>query len=251
MKAWILEYKMYKNYHFLFRSMENKIILLVMLLLLILPLISAVDYSYIFQQNKETNLKIVCVDDNNVRCDSTVKCNLTIFYPNNSVLVDGGVMTYNPNYFNYTLTSAQMKVMGEYSVSVACANSYAGFSTFNYLVNPTGMAKINEGEGLSLSTSSIVIIVVGIFFFLISLTFQNPALKIVFVGLSGVMLVIAVLYSLVSITQVLGGFSAIIEGYSTFWFVLKVLVSISITALVLYGLYIAIMSWKFKRGLIT
>ena len=118
--------------------MRNKKIIVLALILLVMPMVLAADYSYLFQQDKETNLKIFCVDDNNVLCDATVGCNLTILYPNNSILIDNEIMTHNANYFNYSLTTEQMNTIGEYSVSVACANSYAGFSTFTYLITPSG-----------------------------------------------------------------------------------------------------------------
>lgn len=95
--------------------------------------------SFTFKQNQEVDLKISCIDINNTYCDEDTLCNITILYPNASILINNQPMTWNQAYYNYTLSASQTSVLGEYSAFVSCiGGTENGFSTFNYQITTTG-----------------------------------------------------------------------------------------------------------------
>jgi hypothetical protein len=53
-------------------------------------------------------------------------------------VVSNGNMTYNPTFFNYSLTADQTRTLGEYTVVPLCAGNTTGFSTYTYLITYTG-----------------------------------------------------------------------------------------------------------------
>ncbi len=116
--------------------MKNKIIILIIGLFLI-SFISA-EPNFVFKQNTITDLKIACFNEDNEFCASSVNCNITILYPNSTSLVDNPPMTYNINYFNYTLTASNMTTLGEYTVIIVCNENTSAGTTFTYQITKTG-----------------------------------------------------------------------------------------------------------------
>lgn len=226
----------------------NKLILSIFFILTLTAL-SYAEPSYIFQRSTNVDIKINCIDTNNSYCTSGTKCNITIFYPKDlGVLVDNLEMSFNNAYFNYSLNESQTNVLGEYSAAVSCQGTDNGFSTFNYLVSQSGREALTSGEGTSLLISFIVMLTISAFFFILSYQFQNNVVRMVFIGMAGIVLVIAILYSLVTLTQIVGGFDTLIEGYSTFWFVMKIVISLSVLVLIIFSVIISYQFWMFKKG---
>jgi len=130
-----------------------------------ISLVTAVDPSYIFKQNQEVDLKVNCFEDNFTLCQAGTTCNITSFYPNNTILIENQVMTYNPSYFNHTINGTKLNELGEYATSVSCSGSYAGFSTFTFEITPTGQ-NITSGQGFtSIGLIIGMIILAGLFSF--------------------------------------------------------------------------------------
>ena len=115
-----------------------KKILLILLGIFLINIVSAAEPSYIFKQNDEVDLKVSCYETDFSFCESSTTCNITILYPDNSLLIDNNEMTNNVNYFNITIPENQINVLGEYSAAASCVGTYNGFSTFNFEVTPTG-----------------------------------------------------------------------------------------------------------------
>lgn len=140
----------------------KKIILLGLCILFLVSLVSAATY----EQNKELNLKVPCIN-NNTFCSSSATCNLTILYPNSSNLVYGQAMTNAGTYHNYTLTPAETKVTGEYSTTVVCEDGAEnGYTTFNFKITPSGNL---ADEGTGSSAIAIIVFVIGLSFLFIYL----------------------------------------------------------------------------------
>lgn len=117
--------------------MKNKLILIGILILLVIPLILAVEPYYEYKQKEEVQLKVFCRDENNSLCATGTACNITILYPNSSVLADGN-MTYHPTYFSYNLTRDQTSLTGEYYTAVVCEGSSSGSIDFFFKITPLG-----------------------------------------------------------------------------------------------------------------
>lgn len=109
---------------------------MLLIAILVIPLVIGADFT--FEQNKEFDLKFFCFNETNSLCPSGSTCNMTLFYPNNTILVNNQQLTFNPSYFNYTLNSTQTTATGIGIGSTYCYGTTVGFSTFNYEVTPTG-----------------------------------------------------------------------------------------------------------------
>lgn len=130
-------YKHNKEY----KLMRKEVLLL--LFVFFIPLVYA-EPSFIFQQNQDVDLKISCYDINSTLCNNATVCTLTINYPNAINLIKNETMTYNDNYYNYTLNYNQTNILGEYYVNVECYGSNNGFSTFTFKITPTGDTGISS-----------------------------------------------------------------------------------------------------------
>lgn len=137
-------------------------IFIMLLLFVILPFVFA-ESSFMFKLDRIIDLKISCFDINNSLCLNTTTCQMTINNPNSTNLIKNQEMTFNDNFFNYTLSSAQNQNLGEHYVTTTCQGSTNGFSTFVYEVTPSG-TEPSTAQGLMY----VVLIVVAIFLLCLS-----------------------------------------------------------------------------------
>ncbi len=95
---------------------EHKITAFIILGIFFLSLTSALT----FQQSTEANVKLVCI--NAGYCSSTTTCNVSVFAPDQTTLLDAVTATQAATLgsFNFTLTSDQTEQLGEYSVGGFC-----------------------------------------------------------------------------------------------------------------------------------
>ena len=159
--------------------MKNKYSLSILFLagvvtLFLLPLASG-ESSFIFKAGEDIELNIECLNTTNHFCNPNTACNLTIFYPNSTVMINNDRMNHNQAFFNYTITSARNVVIGTYSANVNCIGTTTGFSTFNYDITRTGRI-LTTAEGLLY----LAVFVISIFIFLLCfwgalvIPFANP-----------------------------------------------------------------------------
>jgi len=95
-------------------------------------------------------------------------CNLTVLYPNKTILVDFQRMTNNYDYFNYTIQNSLIDTKGYYDYSVLCINGTTQAKTqdFRFLVNLGGITPSQErSDSVGLS--------IGIFFLLGVISFMS------------------------------------------------------------------------------
>ena len=138
-----------------------------------------------FNPNEPAEIKVSCFDLSHDFCDATTNCNITIYYPNMSILTDNQEMTNNLNYFNYT--TPPLNERGEYHAVVACEDSgsygYTSFSFISTSIPATSQGNVAIGILISLVGLAFLFIFVGfkfadteklfpiaLFFILLSLT---------------------------------------------------------------------------------
>jgi hypothetical protein len=108
-------------------------------------------------------------------------------------------MTYNDNYYNYTLLPNQTTQEGEHFVIITCQGDTDGFSTFTYEINPTGIRPTEQRTETITRTIYFIFGIAIIFFlgyifiaekttvkytfFLLSFIFFLIAMNIVFVSM--------------------------------------------------------------------
>jgi len=162
-----------------------------LVILLFVPLISAQlepsITTLIVKQGISTDLKIPCFNSTNNYCDSTVKCNLTLNYPNSSILINNVGMTNQIKYNNYTLSQDNTKSAGLYTGTIMCTSPSqgSGFSTINLIINKDGIDLTGNITAIILVSCTLIALLI---FFIIMAVILESNLKLVFAGLSFVML---------------------------------------------------------------
>ena len=214
----------------------------------IIPLVSGEGTEYVYRQNDVVDLTISCFDGTNNYCSDTTNCNITIFYPNSTLLVNNQKMSYGVSYYNYTIQSNQTKVVGEYSVVAACFDVENGYSTFNYDITPSGNKDVTQAESIILFIPVLIIIIIAFFFIFLFSKCEHAQGKVIFITMSILFLFIAILQSVTTLEVINGKYAAILMAYSSFFLVIKVLVSLGALVLVLYSGYLGFMIWLTKRG---
>ena len=141
---------------------HKRLLIIPVLILLAIPLALAADPSFYFEQNKNVDLKISCFDENNTLCGDDTFCTITINNPDASNLVKNATMTYNYNFYNYTIQSADTLDLGEYAVITNCYGADKGFSTFSYEITSSGKPS-SIGFFFLILGVSIVVLCIGIF----------------------------------------------------------------------------------------
>jgi len=134
--------------------MMKKTILMFMGILFI-SLVSAQPNFYV-GESTNYEIKVSCENQGNF-CSGSATCNITLVYPNSSLLVDNQAMTnLNNGYFNYPLIPSQTTPTGEFTGRTGCTDgNLSATTTFNYEVNPTGT---------ELNTSKSILYVASLFF---------------------------------------------------------------------------------------
>jgi len=228
----------------------NKIIIFLIILLLI-PITSATSYQ------QETDIDLRHPIRINGAVDSTILANITIQYPNNSLIINSAGMSYDATSqtHNYTLLNTFTKEIGEYNYCItSTGNGLNDTSCFSFDITPSGFERINTGEGISLFGSSLIMIIIAFLFFLMFMKVESLPIKIALLSGAVIFFFTDILFTAVSIQQNLAGFTNITDGFETFVFVMKILMSVSLIAFVLFILFFVVATFihmvRRRRGLI-
>lgn len=115
--------------------------LIILLALIAIPLVSAQTNEFVFKQYEPVDLKVVCY--NNGYCSSSSACNISVYDPENNIVINDGLMTNQNSYHNYTLTGTQTSVNGEYDVIGFCQDgSYSEVIDYTFLITPSGYTNL-------------------------------------------------------------------------------------------------------------
>lgn len=92
----------------------------------------------VFKQNKATEINIPCTI-NGAICSPSAQCQLSIIYPNGTVMVNLQNLTQNAGVFTYPLPSNQTSALGEYEMPITCCDGSAcGVRHLTYTITPNG-----------------------------------------------------------------------------------------------------------------
>lgn len=118
----------------------NKLILFAFLIIFSLFIVSAAN-SFTFPANQNATISVPVFDENNNPADATINCNITIRSPNNTIIINNGLMTSSNNDYIFVVPGSNLSQNGEYTSSISCSDgTTSGFSTFTFEVNPTGIS---------------------------------------------------------------------------------------------------------------
>jgi hypothetical protein len=140
--------------------MKTKKLMLIMFGILFLGLVAATP-AFFIKQGEAFQVKVSCENAGNF-CSAGATCNLTISYPNSTILVNNAPMTNLFNgYFGYDLNPNQNQVGGEYIARAGCSDGgLSAATTFTYQVTATGN-KAGYGMFLILILAAIVLFIGG------------------------------------------------------------------------------------------
>lgn len=121
-------------------SKKNKVVTLMTLSIFLFFLIPQVS-SLAFKQNEVADIRQAIRVEGGIPPADTL-CNISVVYPNNSVMIDFLAMTRNTNGqdYNYTLDTSLTTVIGEYDYAITCLSPEVNktFSSVFY-INPGGI----------------------------------------------------------------------------------------------------------------
>ncbi len=139
--------------------MKKLLLFSLCMVFIVLALANVMADDGVYQKDAVVDLKIACFDNNATSCNNSATCEISIFRPDNTILIDNLSMTNNINYFNYTLQTNETEELGEYRAITICrTGQYAGYSSFIFKITATG--KAIEGEYS-------IAILIGLFVFII------------------------------------------------------------------------------------
>jgi len=155
--------------------MKYKGLIILGILILVTPLIIS---QLIYQQNTRVNLNLPCAFNGSF-CTEIAVCNVSIEYPNGSLIIDNYLMTNTGN-GKPNITLPDSSVIGSYHGFYACCQSgYCDDDDFEFEITPTGKSRVNTGEGLIhiLLTLFIFLLFVFVLFINIAIPYSNQADK--------------------------------------------------------------------------
>jgi len=132
---------------------------------------------------------------------SGVECNITIYYPDNSVLIDFQPMTDNGDYFNYSLNSTQTETKGIYKYVVSCedtTNNLYQTDSFEFLINLGGVEP-SESRTQTQTRNIYIFFGLGLLFFISMFFVEKFPIKLTLFLLMAWFFLMGINFSFVSI----------------------------------------------------
>ena len=124
--------------------------------------------------------------NNGLYCSSLAECNVTIFYPNNSILINNKLMTNKISYHNYTINLSDSCAIscGIYKVDISCTDiTLSASQTFYVEINPTGIKSTAERSS-AITRSIWIVFCFAVLLFVAFLVVSNTSAKFVLIILS-------------------------------------------------------------------
>ncbi len=124
-------------------------LLILGMMLMVLPMIPAQEETsrFMARAGVPLDVKEQCFN-NGTYCAPTALCNVTIFYPNQTTLIDNQPMTNTTSVHNFTLDGIQVESLGLYQVAAICKDGAVnGADTFFFRITPTGTV-LSTAQGI-------------------------------------------------------------------------------------------------------
>lgn len=147
-----------------------------LVLLLLSPLLTHAAEPYITRPlHLPLSISVPCSDDGG-SCPADTECNLSLNYPNTSILISQDAMTRSGDFFNYSL--ANTSIQGEYQAYTVCCSVTSGTCDEEYfLIKIKGPLSINDcPESVAGMLSLFLLFGLLSFFIFFAFMIQNKAL---------------------------------------------------------------------------
>lgn len=140
-----------------------KKLMLILLLIGMIPMVIA--ENQLFNANNQIDIKFICYSTTENYCGNTASCNLTLFYPNGTIILNGVEMENKGTYHNYTINPTYTN--GIYpATTVCCESGVCKSRDFNIEVTETGEIKPSGIEILIVSIILILLLIFMLFIFI-------------------------------------------------------------------------------------
>lgn len=144
---------------------------IILILLLLLPLVSGIEYTDVFEKNVDDNLILTCSDNVlDTTCSPLFNCTINVNYPNGTIHYNDTTLTRIGN-GRYSLSVRNLTSLGFYKYKYECTNGTAsGVSDDLYFKVTESGQVFSEAQGLG--GLGIIISIIAISFFFMILGFR-------------------------------------------------------------------------------
>jgi len=127
--------------------MSKKLLTMVLFMfILIMFSVNTLGSDLTLPRNQEYDMKVPCLTENNSLCGSGTVCILTILYNTKETIISNDTMSYNPTFFNYTISANNLTKEGVYNTYINCItpNGEYPYDAFNFQVTNSGNAIVSN-----------------------------------------------------------------------------------------------------------
>lgn len=224
--------------------MKKQIYLIIVIMLFSLTYVSADSFG-IFKQNTDINLIFSCQNSTylNISTIYTDPIGLMILSKEtNTSKISNGV-------YNYTVKASNLTSNGDYSVFYHCdLNGLDTPSASTFTVNKSGFI-VSTSDALIMLLGFAGIMILSFSFFMGGNLFQQLGVKIFLYGLSAITTVYGIGYGYSVSVVLTGEYSSLMNPIGGIYQALIYLLMGGGIGLILYLVYMAVMSWSKMRGL--
>ncbi len=123
-----------------------------------------VETGLVFTQEQALSLKGICFADSTPTgyCSTGNNCTMTIFDPDDNVLINRANLTNEVAFYNLDLTAGQTNDTGTYSGTFLCKGTNQDQTTFTYQITPTGTLLSTSGGLVYIITLLAALVIFGL-----------------------------------------------------------------------------------------
>lgn len=192
-----------------------------------------------FEQGKQ--LDLILYHSEYPGCANSV-CNITVFYPNNTKLIDSANTTRNIGYSNITLTPAQTQQLGTYTFTVFNSSLFTYPGKFS--ITPTAN-EVSTGGAITTGVAILVLFLAGVIFIIVGNVYI-PTKNWWFFGVLALAVgFIAIYYDFILIVILLRDIAYATNTYDNFEFILNI--AAQIQNILVYAFIAVFLIWVYRK----
>jgi len=132
---------------------KNNLVICLVIIFLLIPLINGLA----FEKDTDIILRVPCINDG-APCSGSATCNITVVYPNGSIMVNNQLMTNNGAYHSYSLPDNSTTSWELFRAPVYCIDgSENGDNTITFYITENGK---EPPEGITVIFFGIIFIII-------------------------------------------------------------------------------------------
>lgn len=222
-------------------------LLFIMLILMVLPLASALDN--IAKQNDPYDIRVTVVANASI---DTVTANITVNGPDGDVLISFAVMQKNTasQDFNYTISGENTTKVGFYDCTVYAFSPIAENKIFScsFEVNPSGKEYIPEISGPLIFGAILTLMFISTFLLIMGWKVDLFPLKVFLIIMAGLIAIMNIGFVAGSFQEFFSVDSTLSSTFGAVYMVFIVLLSAASVFLLIWIVLVGFKLYRIKRG---